>query len=143
MKEEFIEEGTVKSVNGKLAEVILTNKEECKECSARIICKPANENENLIEVIDPYGVATGDIVRFSLSGSSMLKASWQLYFIPLVLFVLGILLGYSLLEEVELKELYAFLMGALLTAAYYIILSLLKKNSNPLMPIIISVKKAE
>jgi sigma-E factor negative regulatory protein RseC len=141
MKEEFIEEGIVRKINGKYAEVLITNKDECKECSAKLFCKPSSDFENSIEVVDPFGVAPGDVVRFSVNGGNILKASSQLYLVPLVLFIAGILAGYSIFQHFELKELFSFLTGVSLAGIYYSFHFLFRKNDISILPVIISVKK--
>lgn len=141
MKEEFIEEGIVKRTFDNSAEIIISNKEECKECSAKIICKPIDNSDNLIVVKDPFGVEKGDIVRFSINGGNVLLATLKLYLIPLILFIAGLLFGYYTVENISNRELISFACGTFLTVIYFAVYSLLNKKSKPITPTIISVKK--
>ena len=115
----IIEEGVVVSIGKGTADVAVRHTESCGECSAKIICKPKSGDENIIKVEDPFGVKPGDIVRIEINGYVLLKASFLLYGVPLILLLTGIFSGMSLFSNYSAKELYSFLWGIGLVALYY------------------------
>ncbi len=127
----------LEAANGR-AKVKLIPSESCEECSAKIFCKPSDENSKIVEVIDPFGVRQGDEVTINIEGSDLFKASLKLYGIPLVLLVGGIVLGLNLFNN---SELYASLLGMTATTIYYFGLFLISKRSERIkLPKIIFIK---
>jgi positive regulator of sigma E activity len=63
-------------------------------------------------------VAVGDRVRVAVPGGAVLKASFLVYGLPLLLLLAGVWFG-SLIwpAEVALRDLWSFLLGAALAAA--------------------------
>jgi len=136
----IVEKGIVISSENGFAKVAVVQSESCNECSAKIICKPSNAEENIIRVIDSFGVKPGDIIHFEVKGGELLSASFSLYGIPLILFIVGLLLGLSLFSQFKAKELIAFIFGVCLVFIYYF-LAFMKtsKEKKQVMPRIISV----
>lgn len=136
--EQLHEKGIVLEVSEGKAKVQLITSASCEECSAKVFCKPKDENSNVLEVIDPIGVRQGDEVTINIEGSDLVKVSLKLYGIPLILLVAGIIIGLALFEN---NDLFAFLLGAGITAFYYLVLFILsKKSSKEILPKIILVK---
>lgn len=144
MKEEITENGIViNSANG-LAEIALVESDNCEECSAKIICKPKEDNTKILTAADPFGVAPGDEVKISVEGKAILKATILLYGVPLVLLLLGISFGMHIFGDVNnLSELYSFLLGGSLAAVYFIVMYIIskKKGTSNSLPKIVLVKK--
>lgn len=138
--EVIVEEGIVVSVEYGYANVAVTQSQSCDECSAKIICKPKSADENIVRVIDSFGVKPGDKIHFEVKGSELLSVSFSLYGIPLILLVVGISLGLSIFSQFKAKEFFAFLFGSGLIAIYFILTfwNSGKKNKQK-MPKIISV----
>lgn len=142
MKEELVEEGVVLKTENGFAEISLNNSESCHDCSAKLLCNPTNDTARTVKVEDPYGVKEGDIVRISITGGTVLKATFQLYGIPWLLLLLGIISGYFLFEGTALHELYSFLTGAVLMGAYYGFLKMQSPSKGNInIPKIIFVKR--
>lgn len=126
--EELVEEGIVKYSENGIAEVIITNSDNCEECSAKIYCKPGNSSERTLIVRDPLGAKSGDKVRVVIKGSKILSASFLLYGIPLILLLIGIFVGYYIFNEN--KELYSTLSGFGLVFFYSIFFLILSKKQK-------------
>lgn len=126
--EELVEEGIVKYSENGIAEVIITNSDNCEECSAKIYCKPGNSSERTLIVRDPLGAKSGDKVRVVIKGSKILSASFLLYGIPLILLLIGIFVGYYIFNEN--KELYSTLFGFGLVFFYSIFFLILSKKQK-------------
>ncbi len=143
-KEKIIEKGIVLSASDGTARIMLDESGKCEECSAKIFCKPAGSiDAKILEVEDSYGVKAGDKVDIEVIGSDIFKASVMLYGIPMIILIVGILLGMSIFSGLSLKELFAFLFASGLTLVYAVILLVLNKL-KPLkqnLPKITSVTK--
>lgn len=143
MKDEvLVEVGIVfASANG-IAEVSIQQSDNCEECSAKIICKPQKDDLNIVRAIDPFGAAIGDKVRIEIHGKSLLKASFNLYGLPLILLLVGIFSGSFIFSDLSYKELFSFLFGILLIAIYFVMTISANKNShNDNLPKIVFVKR--
>ena len=143
MHEELIEEGIVLKSNDGIAEIALLENDNCEECSAKLFCKPQEGETKILTVSDPLGSLPGDEVRISVEGGAVLKATLLLYGLPLLLLILGILLGMNLFTYSKLPELYSFFFGLSLTAVYFGIVYFfsIKKGSSKSLPKIVFVKK--
>lgn len=142
--EAVIEKGIVLKAGDSRAEIELIDEGNCKECSARIFCKPSEKKKSkILEVEDPYGVLPGDEVKIQIAGETILKASFFLYGVPLILIIVGILFGIKLFANSFSPELFSFLFGISLTALYYSSIFLLKKikPAQPKLPQITFVKR--
>ena len=136
--EQIHEKGIVLEAGDGKARVKIIMSENCEECSAKILCKPSDENSKVLDVIDPFGVRQGDEVTINIEGSDLVKASLKLYGVPLVLLIGGIIAGLSLFSN---KEFYAFLLGAGVMGIYYLLLFILSKSSTKqILPKIVLVK---
>ncbi len=117
----LVEEGKVISAGKGFAEISLTKSNLCQECSAKILCKTGKDDLKTIKVIDPLGVTAGDNVKIAITGSSLLKSSFILYGLPLIILVASIMLSTILLDGIDNLELYSFVIGISLTAIYYLL----------------------
>ncbi len=137
--EVLIEEGIVVSTEKGFAEISLTKNQNCNDCSAKIICKPGDSESQIIKVSDPYGTTAGDIVRISIEGTAILKSTFLLYGLPLLLLVITVLVMNIFMKNVRLIELFSFLAGIVVISFYYLIFFYIKPSHQKLMiPKIIS-----
>lgn len=135
--EQIHEEGIVIEAKDGKAKVELHTNDACEECTAKVFCKPKDENANVLEVRDPIGVKPGDEVTINIEGSDILRASLKLYGIPLLLVVAGIILG----SEVFKDDILGIIMGLGSATLYYFGLYFVwKRSEEQVMPTIISVK---
>lgn len=140
ISEVIIEEGIVITVEKGFANVAVVQGESCDECSAKIICRPKSADENIVKVIDSFGVKPGDKIHFEVKGGELLSASFSLYGVPLILMVVGILLGLSIFSQYNAKELYAFIFAVSLIVIYFFLTFWKSEKANKqIMPKIISV----
>jgi len=137
----IVEEGMVVSVGQGTADVAVRQSESCGECSAKIICKPKSAEENIIKVEDPFGARAGDKVRIEINGNVLLRVSFYLYGIPLILLVAGIFSGMSLFSVYPAKELYSFVLGIGLVALYYLLSSFNRSSEKRKPAKIVAVKR--
>lgn len=143
MRENIIEEGIIIKSKDGLAEVDLSAGEGCEECSAKLFCKPSEERDNskILTVEDPFGVKIGDKVKVSVESEAVFKASLILYGIPLLILLLGIIIGMELFTNYSQPELFSFLFTVAILAGYYTTIFLwgvLKKKNAQRLPRIIA-----
>ena len=117
--EQIIEKGIVEKVENGFAEIRLRETGECEECSAKIICKTKDDSTRKINAIDPFGVKPGDEISVSIPGKGLGISALVIYGMPLVLLLLGILIGMSIFESN--RELQSSLMGIGLAALYFLL----------------------
>ncbi len=118
--EQLIEEGIVVETAAGTpprARVMMVAGEACSACAASFICKPEDADKRTLEAADPIGVKPGDRVVIAVTGGEVLKASFLVYGLPLLLLVIGVAGGMWLLpENLSGREPLAFLIGLLLVA---------------------------
>jgi sigma-E factor negative regulatory protein RseC len=119
-KEELVEEGIIISSDKGVAEVGLIENENCEECSAKLFCKPGENTTKTIRAYDPFDSNPGDGVRISIPGNAVLKATVLLYGVPLLLLLVGILLGLELFRNTGFPELFSFVSSISLIGLYFV-----------------------
>jgi positive regulator of sigma E activity len=128
-KEELYEEGIVKESKDGIATIVISDSNNCDECTAKFYCKPGNSNERSLTAKDPFGVHVGDKVRVSIKGGKILFAASLLYGIPLIIVIAAVIIGVQIF--ISNKELLASLAAVTLVSIYSFIFSyLLKKKKN-------------
>lgn len=137
--EELIEQGIVIKKEGDVAEISLLRSDACESCDS-FFCKAGKQGENILLARDEeFSSSVGDVVRVAITGKSIYYATALIYIVPLVLLILGIVVGLSIFEGYSMIEVWAFAMGIGFVALYYVVLLSLKVNSKPTLPKIISV----
>lgn len=96
--------GQVLKSSGGKAQVQIRRHLQCEKCSH---C--SGEREHLIEAKNPINAKAGQVVRLEMGSGMVLKATFLLYIFPLLMMLLGYLLGSSLFSAAE--ELVGFLTG--------------------------------
>ncbi len=97
------ESGEVVELKNGLASIRMTRSEACAHCSGG--CKPGENSKHMyIEAVDQVGVRLGDKVMVELPSSSMAKATFILYFIPLLALVFGVLLGFRYGQRIGFSD---------------------------------------
>ncbi len=127
-KEELYEEGIVKESHDGIAEIVIANSDQCEECTAKLYCKPGSSNERSLTVTDPFGANPGDKVRVSIKGNKILKVSFLIYGVPLILILAGLFLGMHFFEAN--KELFSTLTALGLVSIYIAVIFLIDKKKS-------------
>lgn len=127
-KEELTEEGIVKESKDGIATIVISDFENCKECTAKLYCKPGNSNERSLTVKDTFGVIAGDRVRVSINGSQILRVSFLIYGVPLILMLAGLFVGIQFFQIH--KELFSTFFAIGLVSIYILIIHFIDKKRN-------------
>jgi positive regulator of sigma E activity len=138
--EEFVEEGIVTKTEPGKAYVLVPEKDECDDCSARIFCKSdtAKMQDRTLFVRDPLGVNTGDTVRIVIKGGTIVTASVFLYGLPFLVLVAMLFLGMEVFSSSDMPELWAFVLSVVGLGLYYLLLFVIGKQNDGFqaMPVI-------
>jgi sigma-E factor negative regulatory protein RseC len=104
--------------SGARAQVRLLAGDHCEGCPSACLCRPEGADRRRMDVADPVGVTVGDRVQVAVPGGQVLKASFLVYGLPLLLLLLGVWLGTRLFPPTDaLRDLWSFLIGTGLAAA--------------------------
>ena len=87
------EEGTVQKVFPGKAIIKVQRHAACEHCDSRGACDIFEGKEVEVEVINELDAKEGDRVEVSVPGRSLLKLSLFVYFIPVVVLVVGACVG--------------------------------------------------
>ncbi len=146
MQERLYEQGVVISVKDEIAEVDISENGNCHECGAKMFCKPGSNDKKILTVINKFGAKIGDRVEISVDGGVLLKVSLMLYGAPLLILIVGILIGLEIFKNQNPTELYAFGSTIFILAIYYLLFFLLKgkkENNKSIMPKIVRIFKRD
>jgi len=138
----------VEITNRGTAMVLIQRRKMCNHCPSRNVCKPPEEGKTFtIEMENPIGAKEGDVVEIGIAHGAVFFASLFAYFIPAIFFLLGIIIGFTLLPgyiKVMPKEFTALITGIILLAVSFLILRIANnrlKKSKACRPEIISINK--
>ncbi len=139
MNEELTEQGIVVKSEGGITEIEMLSNEHCEECTAKLFCKPREDSSRILQVNDSADLSNGDKVSISISGKSLLIASFNLYLYPLLVIIFSILIGTSLFSNTNQPELYSLAAGILMVGIYYLVFfNLSKKISHNRAKVIVT-----
>lgn len=118
--------GIIKEVKGKRASVIIQRSAACGDCGA---CQVGKEKMTMeANAYNTIGAKEGDKVEVEMEFVNVLKASFILYGIPLVLFIIGILMGeYLPILPID-KALNGFVIGSVLMLLSFVIIKYLDQK---------------
>jgi sigma-E factor negative regulatory protein RseC len=88
------EQGIVIKIDSRAAWVKTVKSGACKGCSARGSCHALGSSDDAeVEAINEAGAKVGDRIVLSFKTSSLLKATFLLYVFPILLLLIGALMG--------------------------------------------------
>ncbi len=139
----LVEKGVVVSVSKEIAEIEISRSDNCHNCSAHLFCNPSKNNSKILKAVNTFGALLGDEVKIEIEEKAVLTASFQMYGVPILLLLIGVLLGNFIFSEYTLTEFYAFLFSIALIAIYYIVSFTIGKSAKKeTLPKIIFVKRS-
>jgi sigma-E factor negative regulatory protein RseC len=149
MAEMLTRTGVVKAVQGHLAVVITRMEPECESCTAKDACLTMGGGgaDAEVKARNTVGAEVGDIVTISLRGSSLVKASFLVYMLPILALIGGSLIGHFLSKVIPIDQ--NILVGVLALFAFCGTFIWLKKKGNQFanqqdyVPEIVSRKRGE
>jgi sigma-E factor negative regulatory protein RseC len=113
--------------NKEIAKILVEKSSACGNCSAKSFCQPFGEkNEVVVKAFNNIGAKKGDKVRVVIKSSIFLKASFFLYFIPIVAMLAGAFAGELLFHN----DIANFILSGLFFIVSFIGISKLSKNKE-------------
>ncbi|ADL08111.1 SoxR reducing system RseC family protein [Thermosediminibacter oceani] len=110
------ERAVVISKKGDQAEVEIIRTSACSKCKG---CSLSSDNRTLkVWAQNEVDAEVGQVVEIEMESKALLSATFIVYVIPLVGFLLGVALGVELADILSIgwKELFSFITGLLFTA---------------------------
>jgi sigma-E factor negative regulatory protein RseC len=96
------EQGIVTKTDSSGAWVKTVKSSACEGCSARGSCHSlGSSNDMEVKAINEVGAKVGDRIVLSLETSSLLKASFLLYVFPILLLIIGALIGQEIAPYID------------------------------------------
>lgn len=87
-----MDSGKVAAVDEKYAYIAMKLNSGCKSCSSKALCFSGDKPVPL-KVKNSHGLQVGDLVEIELSSHTKLSAGFLLFLFPLILLIVGYLLG--------------------------------------------------
>jgi len=105
--------------------------DHCEGCPASSMCKPDSDERRILEVCDTVGVGVGDRVRVAVPGGAVLRASFLVYGLPLIMLLAGVALGTKIWPaENAMRDLWSFLLGVGLAGAAVFVVSRMVRQAE-------------
>ncbi|MFZ7122035.1 MAG: SoxR reducing system RseC family protein, partial [Eubacteriaceae bacterium] len=123
--------GIVNSIRGNEAKVIIQRNAACGDCGACQVGKDKLTME--ATAINVIGAKEGDKVEVEMKFVNVLRASFIMYGIPLIMFIVGSIIGYyysSIVLEQPENPIFSFLFGIILTAITYFVIKYLDSKGK-------------
>jgi len=118
-------EGIITKVNYSTALVKCIKCAACESCSAKGFCNTGEGSSDDVEVeaINAVGAKVDDRVTISFETSSLLKATFLIYMIPVLFFILGVVIGDKIAPIFNYDQsIFSMLVGFLfLVAAFFFV----------------------
>jgi len=98
--------GVVKAVQGAMALVMTTRETECENCAARASCEAmgGGGTNTTVTALNTANAQVGDTVTIAMRTTSLLKACFIVYMVPMLGFIGGILLGFLTAKMIGIRE---------------------------------------
>lgn len=129
--------GEVINKERNILKVKLNAVESCRSCG---LCK-TNE-DFILEVLDECNAKIGDFVLVEIKKENYYKVTFLVYLFPLILFILGTIIGYIVGEKYNLDpQLLGFALGMIFLAVSYMMIRFIDKKSIKKEKIIPVAKK--
>ena len=116
-------EGIITRVNYSKAWVKCIKCASCESCSAKGFCSTGEGSSDDVEVeaINAEGAKVNDRVTISLETSTLLKATFLIYMIPILFFILGVVIGDKIAPIFNYdKSIFSMLVGFLFISAAFV-----------------------
>ena len=91
--DEVQETAVIVEVRGETAKVRLNRNPACESCASAGFCHPDSGNKPLVEVNNEVHADVGDVVELEVKPSSRIGSSLIVFGLPLVMMLLGAILG--------------------------------------------------
>ncbi len=139
------EEGIVIQTFDDKAKVRTLRSSACEGCAAASFCNPEKGTEMIIEVVNNIHAKVGERVKIGLKPGVYLKASFLVYMVPIITFIIGAIIGKELAVYISYSkdsDLFAIIIGAILLIPTFIAMRLYNRKiekDRTYQPVILEV----
>ena len=139
------EEGVVIHTFDDKAKVRTIRSSACEGCASESFCHPEKGTEMITEVVNNIHAKVGERVKIGLKPGVYLKASFLVYMVPIIAFILGAIIGKEFavsLSHTKDSDLWAIIGGALILIPTFILMRLYNKKiekDRSYQPVILEV----
>lgn len=119
--------GQVVSAKGGMAQVRFERSSACKKCGACMMSQ--SQQEMILNTENTLAASEGEWVQVDIESPMLIKASLITYIFPLLMLIIGLVLGYFINQAVHIfdnSEIAACILGLLLVVAAYYSIHLLE-----------------
>jgi len=125
------EKGIVVEEKGSTVMIRTDRKSSCDSCATKSLCQGIGESDMLIEAENLVGAHVGDHVVVTVGAASVLKAGVLLYLVPVLSFILGLVLGQTVVAAYfprQNPDLVSGVLGAVFLLAAFVGLKLYNRT---------------
>lgn len=120
----LIEKGTVEAAAGGKARIKTDRASACGECGQKGACHSLGGSSEMVVTVDnPVGARPGDFVEVRFETKSFLVGSFLLYFVPILGFLIGVILGQAMGPSFGLGTDGGAILGGLVLLAVFGLIS--------------------
>ncbi len=98
--------GVIKAVHGSMATAVAKRESECESCKAKDSCETMGGTgaDTEVTAINTANARVGDIVTIAMRSTSVLKASFIIYMVPILALLGGIISGFLTARILPIQE---------------------------------------
>ncbi|MBW2194557.1 MAG: SoxR reducing system RseC family protein [Deltaproteobacteria bacterium] len=106
MAQQVTKTGVVKAVHGSMATAVTKREPECESCKAKGSCEAMGGTgaNAKVTAINTANARVGDIVTIGMRSTSLLKASFFIYMVPILALLGGIIVGFLAARILPIQE---------------------------------------
>lgn len=98
------EEGIVQQLAATRAFILINRTSACAGCHSKSACLPSENKEMIVEAINDINAQVGDRVQVSVPTTSLLKATFLVYFVPVLALIAGAITGSNVAPAMQLDS---------------------------------------
>lgn len=117
------EKGKIIGISGNIAKVEVEKKQACEACAASSFCNAGGERSNIIDATNEIGAQTGQKVKIEFIPGSILKGSFLVYIVPIIMLVLFS----SVAQLATKKEIFSIIWGIIGVIFSFLIIRFIDK----------------
>lgn len=139
------EEGVVIQTFDDKAKVRTIRSSACEGCASESFCHPEKGTEMIMEVVNNIHAKVGERVKIGLKPGVYLKASFLVYMVPIIAFILGAIIAKEFavsLSYTKNSDLWAIIGGVIILIPTFILMRLYNKKiekDRSYQPVILEV----
>jgi sigma-E factor negative regulatory protein RseC len=139
------EEGIVIQTFDDKAKVKTIRSSTCEGCASASFCHPEKGTEMIMDVVNNIHAKVGERVKIGLKPGVYLKASFLVYMVPIITFIIGAIIGKELAVYISYSkdsDLLAIISGVILLLPTFIAMRLYNRKiekDRSYQPVILEV----